>query len=140
MLMICLGIALTGISAGICWGVNRKMNRRFQALERDMKRVSEAMTQMADLQMKTHQKLSARFEDIEERMMELSVPSNDAELPLERRHQVLALDRQGVPVQEIAKRIKAPVGEAELILNLRKYRGGEGLPAGKSFGRAGQYV
>jgi hypothetical protein len=28
-------------------------------------------------------------------------------------------------LEDIVKRLKAPVGEAELILNLRKYMGGE---------------
>ena len=53
--------------------------------------------------------------------MELSVPSHDKKLPLERRHQVLTLARRGMSVKDIAKRLKAPVGEAELILNLGKF-------------------
>jgi hypothetical protein len=57
--------------------------------------------------------------------MELSVPSHDSSLPLERRHQVVALSRQGIGLEDIVKRLKAPVGEAELILNLQKYMGGE---------------
>jgi hypothetical protein len=79
---------------------------------------------MAEVQIKTFEKHSASIENMEERIMELSVPSHDSSLPLERRHQVLALSRQGVPLEDIVKRLKAPVGEAELILNLRKYMGG----------------
>ena len=89
-----------------------------------MQHFSEVVSQMAEVQMKTFEKHSARFEDLEERIMELSVPSHDSNLPLERRHQVLALARQGVALEDIVKRLKAPVGEAELILNLRKYMGG----------------
>jgi len=131
---------LTAGSAVFCWSILRKTIRRVEALERDLHRTSEAVSQMAELQMKTHQKISARFDEMEERIMELSVPSQDPNLPLERRHQVLALARQGEDLQGIAKRLKAPVGEAELILNLRKYMGGESSPSGKINGQARQYA
>lgn len=72
--------------------------------------------------------------------MELSVPSQDSNLPLERRHQVLALARQGIALEDIVQRLKAPVGEAELILNLRKYMGGESSPTGKINGQVKQYA
>lgn len=81
------------------------------------------MSQMAELQVKTHSKFSASLESVEERMMELSIPSHDSSLPLERRHQVLALARQGMALEDIVKRLKAPIGEAELIMNLGKYNG-----------------
>jgi len=139
MLSIFLVVAMTGISAAFFWKITRTMARRVEALERNLGRISDAMNQMADIQMKTHQKLSARFEEIEGRLMELSLPSQDSSLPLERRHQVLALARQGIPVDEIGKRLRAPVGEAELILNLRKYTGGEGAAAGKSKGQVAQH-
>ncbi len=84
---------------------------------------------MAELQLKDHEVLSSNIADLEERLVELSIPSNDDNLPLERRHQVLALAQQGVPLEEIVQRLKAPVGEAELILNLRQYMGGENSPA-----------
>ena len=116
------------------------MKRRIQTLERELQHISEAMSQMAEIQMQTHQKYSACFGEVEERLMELSVPSQDTSLPLERRHQVLALARQGVGLEDIAKRLKAPVGEAELILNLRKYTGGEGSPAGKINRQVRQYA
>ena len=122
MLSIFLVVAMTGISAAFCWKITRTAAARAEALERDLGRISDAINQMADIQMKTHQKSSARFEEIEERLMELSVPSQDSSLPLERRHQVLTLARQGVALEDIVKRLKAPVGEAELILNLRKSR------------------
>lgn len=139
MFSFSLVFVLGGLSAVLCWTIVRKTIRRAQSLERDLRRISEVASQMADLQMKTHQKVSARFEDLEERLMELSVPSQDSSLPLERRHQVLALARQGVALEDISKRLKAPVGEAELILNLRKYMGRDISPEGKSDGQAGQY-
>jgi hypothetical protein len=113
-------------SAGIYhWVTNRRLTGRVRGLEQNLQHLSDVVTQMADVQMKTFQKHTANFEDLEERIMELSVPSHDSNMPLERRHQVLALSRQGVGLDEIVKRLKAPVGEAELILNLQKYMGGE---------------
>jgi hypothetical protein len=123
MLTVSLIFALA-ISAGCCqWISNKRLIRRIHELEQDLQRFSDVMSQMADVQIKTFEKHSASIENLEERIMELSVPSHDSSLPLERRHQVLALSRQGVPLEDIVKRLKAPVGEAELILNLRKYMG-----------------
>ncbi len=107
------------------WVSNRKLTRRIQELEQNLQRFSDVVSQMADVQVKTFEKQSASIENLEERIMELSVPSHDSSMPLERRHQVLSLARQGVSLDDIVKRLKAPVGEAELILNLRKYMGGQ---------------
>jgi hypothetical protein len=124
MLMVSLIFAFA-ISVGFCqWLSNKRLLRRIHELEQDLQRFSDVMSQMAEVQIKTFEKHSASIENMEERIMELSVPSHDSSLPLERRHQVLALSRQGVPLEDIVKRLKAPVGEAELILNLRKYMGG----------------
>jgi hypothetical protein len=140
MLDAFLFFALAACSAAFCWNITRKMIRRLEIVERDLQRVSDGMSQLMELQMKTHQKFSTHFDDMEERIMELSVPSQDSNLPLERRHQVLALARQGVELEEIVKRLKAPVGEAQLILNLSKYMGGESAPAGKIHGQVRQYA
>ena len=124
MLTLSLVVALA-VSVGVCqWISNKRMIRRIHELERDLQHFSDVVSQMADVQVKTFEKHSASIENLEERIMELSVPSHDSSLPLERRHQVLALSRQGVPLEDIVKRLNAPVGEAELILNLRKYMGG----------------
>jgi len=127
-------------SMGLYWSTTRKMIQRIQSLERDLQRISDVVGQLVEIQMRSHQKSSVRLEDMEERIMELSVPSQDSNLPLERRHKVLALARQGVGLEDIAQRLKAPVGEAELILNLRKYMGGEGSPTGKMNGQVKQYA
>jgi len=103
----------------------RKLMGRIRALEQDLQVCSEVLSKMGEVQVTTHHKFAANFEHLEERIMELSVPSHDANLPLERRHQVLTLARKGIALEDIAKRLKAPVGEAELILNLRKYMGGD---------------
>ena len=63
------------------------------------------------------------LEDLEERFLDMSAPSQDANSALERRHKVLALARQGVSAEDISKRLGTPVGEAELMLKLRKFRG-----------------
>ena len=119
-------ILILAISGGLYnWISNRKLVRRIHDVEQDLQRFSDVVSQMAEVQVKTFEKHSASFENLEERIMELSVPSHDSSMPLERRHQVLALARQGVPLDDIVKRLKAPVGEAELILNLRKYMGGQ---------------
>jgi hypothetical protein len=121
-----LAIFILALYAGFLhWWIQNKFKARLLAMERDLQRISDVMTELADIQIKTHEKSSAIFEDLEERMMELSVPSHDSNLPLERRHQVLALARQGVALDDIAKRLKAPMGEAELILNLSRYGGEE---------------
>jgi hypothetical protein len=127
-------------SMGLYWSTTRKMIQRIQSLERDLQRISDVVGQLVEIQMRSHQKSSVRLEDMEERIMELSVPSQDSSLPLERRHQVLALARQGVGLEDIVQRLKAPVGEAELILNLRRYMGGEGSPTGKMNGQVKQYA
>lgn len=125
MLAFFLVVAL-GLSGGALYlFIERKVIRRIRALEQNLHGYLDVMTQMAEIQKKSHQKISANFEDLEERIMDLSVPSHDSSLPLERRHRVLALARQGVTLEDIVKRLKAPVGEAELILNLQKYMGGE---------------
>ena len=129
------------VSAGIYhWITNRRLTGRVRVLEQNLQHLSDMVTQMADVQMKTFQKHTANFEDLEERIMELSVPSHDSNMPLERRHQVLALSRQGVGLDEIVKRLKAPVGEAELILNLQKYMGGEISRSAKTNEQVRKYV
>jgi hypothetical protein len=135
-----LFIALILYAGVIHWIYKRKFLERIQLLERDLQSFSDVMSNLADVQTKTVKKFSSRFEDLEERIMDLSVPSQDANLPLERRHQVLALARQGVSLEDIAKRLKAPVGEAELILNLRKYLDREHGPSAKKNEQVSPYV
>lgn len=120
--------------------VRRTWSKRIQDLEHDLQRFSEAMCQMAEVQMRIYRKLSGNLGDIEERILELSVPSNDSNLPLERRHQVLALARKGVSLDEIVKRLGIPRGEAELILSLREYIDATNSRTPKSQGEAKLYA
>ena len=114
----------------IYFASRKKMLRRIEALEGEIVRYSEIISRIADVQSKTFEKISSRFEELDERILDLSVPSQNPEMPLEKRHQVLALAKRGVPMEEIVERVKAPVGEAELILNLRKYQKGLKNPDG----------
>ena len=102
----------------------KKLRQRIEILEEDLERYSEVMSKMAEVQSKTFDKFTDRFNEMDERVLDLSVPSQSPEMPLEKRHQVLTLAKRGVPLDEIVERVKAPVGEAELILNLRKYQSG----------------
>jgi hypothetical protein len=113
------------VAAALHLILKRKLDRRIEKLEQDLQQISSAMSQMAEIQLKNHEMLSSNIADLEERMVELSIPSFDESLPLEKRHQVLSLARQGMSLEGIVQKLKAPVGEAELILNLRRYTGGE---------------
>lgn len=117
---------LAAFSGGIIlyFTAGKKLLRRIEIMEGDLERYSEVISKMAEVQSRTFEKFSGRFEELEERILDLSVPSQDPEMPLEKRHQVLSLAKQGVSLDEIVQRVKAPVGEAELILNLRKYKNG----------------
>ena len=118
---------LTALVGGVILyhaAARKKLQRRIEALEEDLVRYAEVIAKIAEVQSRTFGKFSGRFDELEERILDLSVPSQNPEMPLEKRHQVLALAKQGVPLEDIVERVKAPVGEAELILNLRKYQSG----------------
>ena len=114
------------------WLMRRHWGRRIRILEQDLLAFSQAMCQMAEIQMKVKSKTSANLSDIEERIMDLAVPSDNSGHPLERRHRVIALARQNVTLDEIVKRLDIPRGEAELILNLRNYKNIGATPAAKA--------
>jgi hypothetical protein len=117
---LCLGAAAL-IAAGGGIAVHMIWRRRFLALQEKMKRFSDDLLQVVELQSDIYRRVCRGLNDVEEKVLELSVPSSDAPLPLERRHQVLTLARKGVSVDEMARRLNMPRGEAELILSLRKY-------------------
>ena len=129
------------LSAGGILILHRFWQARFQALRKELARVSEDLVQAVELQGDIYRRVSRELNDIEEKVMDLSVPSSDTPPPLERRHQVLTLARKGVGIDEIARRLNMPKGEAELILSLRKYSDvkipGDPLPSAlKSYARA----
>jgi hypothetical protein len=117
---LCLGAAAL-IAAGGGLAVLMIWRRRFLALQEEMRRFSDDLLQVVELQSDIYRRVCRGLNDVEEKVLELSVPSSDAPLPLERRHQVLTLARKGVSIDEMARRLNMPRGEAELILSLRKY-------------------
>jgi hypothetical protein len=125
MLNLFLVVVLAVYAGAVHWIIKKKLIGRIKTLEQELHTFSDVVIEMVEIQTKSHEKVTTGLEDLEERILDLSVPSHDANLPLERRHKVLTLARQGVAVEDISKRLGTPVGEAELILNLRKYRGGK---------------
>jgi len=121
MLAVFLFVVLAAYASTLHVVSKRKMSKRIRAMEQDLQSFADVISKIVEVQTTTFHKLTTRFDHLEERLMDLSVPSQDAELPLERRHQMLALARQGVAMKDIAKRLKTPVGEAELVVNLRKF-------------------
>jgi DNA-binding NarL/FixJ family response regulator len=120
------------LSAGAAHAFTRRIwERRIRALEAEVNACSDALCQLADTQAALHSKLTRAIGEIEERILDVAVPSRDSSLTLDRRHQVLALARRGVALDEISRRLNVPKGEAQLILNLRKYmhKGVAGAPA-----------
>jgi len=115
-----LGMAVL-LTAGGCLVSLQLWRRPFRALRREVMRFSEGLLQMADLQKDIYRRICHDLNGIEERVLDLAAPSSDGPLPLERRHQVLTLARNGVDLDEISRRLNMPRGEAELILSLRKY-------------------
>ena len=104
-------------------GLWLRSEKRVKALERDLRQCSEAVCQMIELQMREHRRLACSIDDIEERILGYAAPDIGSPKPVDRRHQVLTLSRKGLALEEITKRLNIPRGEAELILNLRKYVG-----------------
>ena len=122
VLLLLLIFGITALQGCVCYlFLQRRWGTRLLALEHELQQLSEAMCQMAEMQVKSYRKLCGNLGDMEARIMDLSLPSDDPDLPLERRHRVLALARKGTPIDEIVKRLHMPRGEAELILNLRGF-------------------
>jgi hypothetical protein len=130
-LLLVLSVALL-ISAAGCVALHQLWRKRFSAVRAELAWVSEDLSQLVELQADIYRRVNHELSDLEGKVLELSVPSSETPLPLERRHQVLTLTRKGVSVDEIARRLNMPKGEAELILSLRKYADAKTPAAGGS--------
>jgi hypothetical protein len=119
---------------------DKKLGSRVKTLERELLSYSETMCQTAQNLKDDCQKLKARIGELEERVLELAAPNSNSRLPLERRHQVLSLARNGVAMEEIVRRLNLPQGEAELIVNLKQYADGSASRQGRSTGEPRSYV
>lgn len=115
-----------GLAAGaaFCFLHRRFRRPRLDGIERQMKSLAEDVLQMAELQMEIFHRVTRDLAGLEERVLDLTVPSADPSLPLEKRHQVLTLARKGVELEEISRRLNIPRGEAELVMNLKRYLDG----------------
>jgi hypothetical protein len=119
-LVSCVGVAVL-ISAAGSLLLHKLWQQRYRALKQELKQFSEDLMQMAELQSDIYHRVSRHLNDIEAKVLDLSVPASEGALPLERRHQVLTLARNGVAVEEIAQRLGMPKGEVDLILSVRKF-------------------
>jgi len=135
-ILINLAMTFLLLIAGF-WALQWHWRRRSASIRDEISRMSDDMTQMIELQTKVYRKMNRSLTDIEERVMGLTVPSSDEALPLERRYQVLALARRGMPVEEIADRLNVPRGEADLILRLRRYMDAKPLQSGPNVSMTG---
>jgi len=135
-ILINLAMTFLLLIAGF-WALQWYWRRRSASIRDEISRMSDDMTQMIELQTKVYRKMNRSLTDIEERVMGLTVPSSDEALPLERRYQVLALARRGMPVEEIADRLNVPRGEADLILRLRRYMDAKPLQSGPNVSMTG---
>jgi len=119
--------------------VHRSWSRRLHALEEDLFALSAALERINESHDRSLEHMSGSLAEVEERLMDLSVPSGDLDLPLERRHRVLSLARKGVPVDRIARTLNVPRCEAELILSLQSYAASS-PPAAKAAGDASRHA
>lgn len=117
-----------------------RSEKRIRALERNLHHCCEALSQMMEIQMAEHQKIERSFGDLEERLLSLTTAENDGGRPIDRRYQVLTMSRNGFPLEEIVRRLNIPKGEAELILNLRKYMGASASKTDQSDGDLRRYA
>jgi hypothetical protein len=136
--LCCIGAAAL-FSAGGCFLMHKHWQRRYLAVKEEMSQFSEDLLQMAELQTDIYRRISRNLDDIEEKVLDLAVPSSDGPLPLERRHQVLTMARKGAAIDEIARRLNMPKGEVELILSLRRYANPR-APAGPGQGALQEYA
>jgi len=117
-----------------------RAEKRARELERNLQHCSEALCQMVEIQMTEHQSIARNFSDIEERLLSLATPESDSIRPVDRRYQVLTMSRNGFALDEIVRRLNIPKGEAELILNLKKYVGAPGSKTDESGGDLRKYA
>lgn len=119
-------VAALTLTSGACLILAILSWRRCAHLRREMGQISDGVSQMATLQLELYRKVTRNIHDVEDRVLDLSAPSCDPSLPLERRHRVMRLSGKGLSVQEISERLNLPTCEVELILSLRKFAGVKG--------------
>ncbi|MDR3570032.1 MAG: hypothetical protein P4L43_18570 [Syntrophobacteraceae bacterium] len=105
-------------------GETAQISKKFEGnLERRQDLLKQITAQL-DERIREGQKLCARLEQLAtietERVVLRQPPSPDSNVHHSGQQKVLALAAKGLQAADIARRLKRPVGEVELILNLRK--------------------
>ncbi|MDR0842483.1 MAG: hypothetical protein LBP68_03575, partial [Acidobacteriota bacterium] len=71
-----LFVLAAAIGGTILYGAaKKKMQRRIEALEQDLALYTDVISKMAQVQAKTFEKFSLQFDELEGRLIDLSVPS-----------------------------------------------------------------
>jgi hypothetical protein len=120
-----LAASLFAAAAG-CVFLQWRLHRRCASLRQELMQVSGWVFQMAELQLMLYRKVAQSINEVEDKVLDLAVPGSDPSLPLERRYRVLTLSGRGLSAQDVAARLRMPVGEVELILNLRNFADAHG--------------
>jgi|WetSurSiteA1Bulk_404760.scaffolds.fasta_scaffold122979_2 hypothetical protein len=114
--------------------VHRSWARRVRSLEQDLEALNASVERMNESQWLSQEQTSRGLAEVEERLMELAVPSGASDMPLERRHRVLSLAKQGASVDQISRTLNVPRCEADLILSLQSFASSASSLAGKAGG------
>ncbi len=101
-----------------------EISRKFEANLQERQELLQKITSQLDERIQEGQKLCARLErlssvEADKAAARHSSNSKPQSHPSDQQ-KVIALARKGLPASEIAKLLKRPIGEIELILNLRK--------------------
>lgn len=94
----------------------------FDANLRERQTLMRRSLEKLDRQIETATRLKADLEAIQTGMAQAPVPPNQADESSVRhseQHLIHQLSQQGLPPRAIAERLRKPLGEVELVLNLR---------------------
>ncbi len=101
-----------------------EISRKFEVNLGKRQELLQQITLKLDERLQEGQKLCARLEQLSRVQTETAAIRHaskaDSIIHTSDQQKVLALAQKGLTAAEIAKRLKRPVGEVELILNLRK--------------------
>ncbi len=101
-----------------------EISRKFETNLEQRQELLQQVTAKLDGRIQEGLKVCARLEELSNARTERIAPGNPPKAETNAhpsdQQKVLALARQGLDADQIAVRLKRPVGEVELILNLRK--------------------
>ena len=145
ILQIGIDVIMLGLLAAIMLVKRPKISKRDEAVVASLEKIVEETTEISkkfeinlekrqdllkqitaklDERIQEGRKICARLEELSkidiERMSPVKLSAPEPDPHVTGRQKVLALAGKGMNAAEIAKRLKRPLGEVELILNLRK--------------------